>query len=127
MNMILTPQGLPPHKNLYRSDIVTISHSTKYLFATARSNDPKIPGYITAFRLGTVGNIEKQLFISPTSTSGGHSNAISPCPWSDEFLALTDDQEGFIEIYRWKDEFLTRVARCDVKEPGFGMNAIWYD
>ena len=111
---------------MYRSDVVIVSHNGKYLFATARSNDFNITGYISAFRLGKVGNIEKQLFINPTATSGGHSNAIS-LHKNDEFLALTDDQEGFLEIYRWKDEFLARVARCDVKEPGFGMNAIWYD
>ena len=65
--------------------------------------------------------------MNPTPTSGGHSNAISPCDWSDEWLALTDDQEGFVEIYRWHEEFLGRVAHLDIKEPGFGMNAIWYD
>ncbi len=119
--------GLNYQKKLYRSDVVFLSHTGKYLFATARSNDFKIPGYIAAFRLGTEGNIERQLCLNPTSTSGGHSNAISPCDWSDEWYALTDDQEGFVEIYRWQDEFLGRVARCDIPDPGFGMNAIWYD
>jgi carboxy-cis,cis-muconate cyclase len=52
---------------------------------------------------------------------------VSPCDFSDEWLALTDDQEGFVEIYRFKDEFLSRVAHLDIKEPGFGMNAIWFD
>lgn len=124
---IADQSGLPPAKKMYRSDVVFVNHSGNYLFATARSNDFGVTGYISAFRLGPVGNIEKQLFINPTPTSGGHSNAVSPCDWSDEFLALTDDQDGYLEIYRWKDEHLARVARCQVKEPGFGMNAIWYD
>jgi carboxy-cis,cis-muconate cyclase len=52
---------------------------------------------------------------------------VSPCPWSDEWLALTDDEKGGVEIYRWQDEFLARVARLEIGEKGFGMNAIWYD
>ncbi|KAF3388246.1 Carboxy-cis,cis-muconate cyclase [Talaromyces pinophilus] len=122
----LIPPGLPP-RNKYRSDVVFTTKSGKYLFATARSNHNDVHGYISAFRLGPEGNIEKQLFINPTSTSGGHSNAVSPCDWSDEWIALCDDQDGFVEMYRFKDELLARVARCDIPEKGFGMNAIWYD
>ena len=84
-------------------------------------------GYITAFKLGPAGQIERQLFIHPTSTSGGHSNAVSPADFSAEWLALCDDQLGFVEIYRFRNETLARVARVDIPEPGFGMNAIWYD
>lgn len=112
---------------MYRSDVCFLSHSAKYLFATSRSNSFEVTGYIAAFKLGPAGQIERQICLNPTPTSGGHSNAVSPCPWTDEYLALTDDQDGYLEIYRWKDEFLARVARCQVKEPGFGMNAIWYD
>lgn len=86
-----------------------------------------MPGYISAFSLAENGSIERQLFMNPTSSSGGHSNAIVPCPWTDEYIAITDDTVGFIEMYRWQDGFLGRVARCEVTEPGFGMNAIWYD
>ncbi|KUL84231.1 hypothetical protein ZTR_06928 [Talaromyces verruculosus] len=121
----LIPPGLPP-RNKYRSDVVFTTKSGKYLFATARSNHNDVHGYISAFRLGPEGNIEKQLFINPTSTSGGHSNAVSPCDWSDEWIALCDDQDGFVEIYRFKDELLARVARCDIPEKGFGMNAICF-
>ena len=119
--------GIPNPRKMYRSDVVSLSHSGKYLFATSRANAFNLTGYIAAFKLGPKGNIERQICLNPTPTSGGHSNAVSPCDWSDEWLALTDDQEGFLEIYRWKDEFLARVAHVDVKEPGFGMNAIWYD
>lgn len=117
--------GLP--LKMYRGDVVFLSHSKKYLFATTRSNSHDVTGYIAAFELGPKGNIIRQICLNPTPTSGGHSNAVSPCPWSDEWVALTDDQEGFVEIYRWRDEFLGRVAHLDIKEPGFGMNAIWYD
>lgn len=124
----LIPPGMGSfYPKMYRSDVVFLSHSGKYLFATSRSNSPSLTGYIAAFRLTPVGAIDRQICLNPTPTSGGHSNAVSPCPWSDEWLALTDDEKGFVEIYRWHEEFLGRVAHLDIKEPGFGMNAIWYD
>ena len=123
----LVPPGIPNLKKMYRADVVFCSQSGKYLFATARSNSPSLTGYISAFKLGPAGNIERPICMNPTPTSGGHSNAVSPCPWTDEWLALTDDEQGFVEIYRWHEEYLARVAHLDVKEPGFGMNAIWYD
>lgn len=122
----LIPPGIPNPK-MYRSDVSTLSHSGKYLYATSRANSSSLTGYIAAFKLGEAGNIERQICLNPTPTSGGHSNAVSPCDWSDEWIAITDDQEGWLAIYRWNEEFLARVAHCDVKEPGFGMNAIWYD
>ena len=118
---------MKPEEKLFRADVVFLSQSKKYLFATSRSNNFKVTGYITTFKLNTNGTIERLICMNPTPTSGGHSNAISPCPWTDEWLALTDDQEGFVEIYQWHEEFLGRVAHLDIKEPGFGMNAIWYD
>ena len=48
----------------------------------------------------------------------------------DGFYPFYYDQKTgkiLLEIDRWNEEFLARVAHCDVKEPGFGMNAIWYD
>lgn len=122
----LIPPGITNTK-MYRSDVVFLSHSSNYLFATSRANSSSLTGYIATFKLSPVGSIERQICLNPTPTSGGHSNAVSPFPWSDRWLALTDDEKGGIEIYRWHEEFLCRVARLDIPEPGFGMNAIWYD
>ncbi|KAI5293900.1 hypothetical protein KEM52_005039 [Ascosphaera acerosa] len=122
----LIPPGVDPSKK-YRADNCFVTSSGSHLFATARSNHKDVTGYISAFRLSPTGAIEKQLFLNPTPNSGGHSNAVSPCPWSDDWVALTDDQDGWVEMYRWQGEFLARVAHLDIKEPGFGMNAIWYD
>lgn len=124
---LIPPGHADLYPKMYRSDVVFTSSSGAYLFATSRSNSPSLTGYIAAFKLGEGGSIERQICLNPTPTSGGHSNAVSPCPWSDEWLAMCDDEQGFVEVYRWKEEFLGRVARLDVKEPGFGMNAIWYD
>ncbi len=128
----LIPPGIATHdaasgKGLYRSDVCVLDHSGRYLFASARANRFDLTGYIAAFRLRDCGSIEAQICLHPTPTSGGHSNAVAPCDFSSEWLALTDDQEGWVEMYRWKDEFLARVARVRIPEPGFGMNAIWYD
>ncbi|KAL2262088.1 hypothetical protein VTK26DRAFT_2520 [Humicola hyalothermophila] len=128
----LIPPGIPSRdretgKGLYRADVVALTASGRYMFASSRANKFELQGYVAAFRLRDCGSIERQLCLSPTPTSGGHSNAVSPCPWSDEWMAITDDQEGWLEMYRWQDEFLHRVARVRIPEPGFGMNAIWYD
>jgi carboxy-cis,cis-muconate cyclase len=111
----------------YRGDVVVRSCTGRYLFATTRSNTVGVPGWISAYRLTEEGAIESQLCLQATSSSGGHSNAVSPCPWSEEWVALTDDTVGFIEMYRWENEKLSIAARCEVHEPGFGMNAVWLD
>lgn len=122
----LIPPGIPNPK-MYRSDVVFLTQSAKYLFATSRANSFDLTGYIAAFKISESGAIERQICLNPTPTSGGHSNAVSPSPWTDEWLALTDDEKGGVEVYRWHKEFLARVARLEVGEKGFGMNAIWYD
>jgi carboxy-cis,cis-muconate cyclase len=123
----LIPPGIPDRWTMYRADVCAVSRSGKYLFASSRANSFDLTGYIAAFKVAENGSIERQICLNPTPTSGGHSNAVAPCDFSDEWLAITDDQEGWVEIYRWQDELLARVARLRIPEPGFGMNAIWYD
>lgn len=123
----LIPPGIPDRWTQYRADVCALSHSGDYLFASSRANSFDLTGYVAAFKLAPEGFIERQICLNPTPTSGGHSNAVSPSDWCDDWVAITDDQEGWLEIYRWQDEFLARVARVRVPEPGFGMNAIWFD
>lgn len=112
----------------FRGDVAALSFSGKYLFASTRGSTFAVKGYVTALRISDEdGSIEKQVLLEATPTSGGHSNAVSPADWTDEWLAITDDEEGYLEIYRWKDEKLELAAKTQVQEPGFGMNAIWYD
>ncbi|KKF92648.1 Carboxy-cis cis-muconate cyclase [Ceratocystis platani] len=107
----LIPPGIPDRWTMYRADVCAVSFSGKYLFASSRSNSFDLTGYMAAFRLDSNGSIERQICLNPTPTSGGHSNAVAPCDWSDEWVAITDDQEGWVEMYRWQDEFFARVAR----------------
>lgn len=140
----LIPELNRTHKKFakqYRSDVVFLNSSKTVLFATTRSNTlidkpDGLTGYISAFAIGKDGEVEKQIFMQPTPTSGGHSNAVSCCPWDDKWVALTDDDRGGVEMYRWDSESgdlptLGRVARLELpdgeKHNGFGMNAIWYD
>ncbi|TQW08710.1 carboxy-cis,cis-muconate cyclase [Cordyceps javanica] len=126
----LIPPDIPERDRwtMYRGDVCAVSSSGRYLFASTRANSADKTGYLTALELAEAdGRVERQILLRPTPTSGGHSNAVAPSDWSDEWLALTDDEQGWLEVYRWQDESLTRVARVRVPEPGFGMNAIWYD
>ncbi|KAM4063022.1 lactonase, 7-bladed beta-propeller domain-containing protein [Hirsutella rhossiliensis] len=111
----------------YRGDVCALSHSASHLFASTRASDPDRPGYLAAFELSPEGRLERRLLLQPTTTSGGHSNAVSPSDWTDEWLAVVEDQCGFLDIHRWHNHTLERVARVQVSEPGFGMNAIWYN
>lgn len=124
---LVPPALLSKSPRGYRSDTVFLSASTKYLFATSRCNTAGLPGYIYVYELDEAGHVVKQIQELPTSTSGGQANAISPCPWSDEWVALCDQEHGWIEMYRWHDEQLCVTARLRVDSPGFCMNAIWYD
>jgi carboxy-cis,cis-muconate cyclase len=112
--LILPGIAVGANTKMYRADVVFLSSSAKYLFATSRANSFDLTGYISAFKVSETGHIERQICMNPTPTSGGHSNAVSPCPWSDEWLALTDDEKGGVEIYRWHEEFLGWVARLEI-------------
>ncbi|KJZ69172.1 Carboxy-cis,cis-muconate cyclase [Hirsutella minnesotensis 3608] len=112
----------------YRGDVCALSHSATYLFASTRASSLDRPGYLSVFELKPdSGEMLRRVLIDPTSTSGGHSNAVSPSDWCDDWVAVTEDQCGFLDVHRWRHESLERVARIQVPEPGFGMNAIWYD
>jgi carboxy-cis,cis-muconate cyclase len=71
----------------------------------------------------------KQLFITPTTAGGGSSNAITPAFFSDEWMAIADTSNGFVEIWQFSNDTETArpVARADINDGGCCANAIWYD
>jgi carboxy-cis,cis-muconate cyclase len=91
-------------KDIFWSDDVALSASNKFLYATSRNMNGTNPGHISAFSLSKSGAIQKQLFLSPTTTSGGAANAPAPAPWSDRFVALTDTQIGGLEVWEVADK-----------------------
>lgn len=73
------------------------------------------------------GSVEKQNFLSPTTTSGGSANAITANSFSDIYVALTDSSTGFVEIWEMGDggASASAVAHLDLNDGGCCGNAVW--
>lgn len=71
--------------------------------------------------------IDSQLFLTPTLTSGGLANAVTPSDFPDEFLALTDNEVGFVQIWRFDGKNAAIVDTLELDGEGCCANAIWYD
>lgn len=112
----------------YWADEVALSYSNKYLWATNRGRHTNTTGYISAFTLDD-GDIVKQNFLIPTSSSGGFSNILSPSPYTDRFAVLTDNSTGFVEVWELSDDgsSASAVAHLDLDDGGgCCSNAVWY-
>jgi carboxy-cis,cis-muconate cyclase len=104
-----------------------VSPSAKWLWASSRSRTSGTPGYISAFSLSSTGAIEQQLFLTKTSTSGGSANAVAPAFFSDDFVALTDTEERFVQIWQFNGTAASAVAQLSLDDGGCCANAVWYD
>jgi carboxy-cis,cis-muconate cyclase len=70
------------------------------------------------------------------TTGGGGTNHISPAFWSDEYAAMTDFGQGYVQIFKLDGsrdsrdgtEYTTArpVAKVDIADGGCCANAIWY-
>lgn len=119
---------LSSNNDNYWSDDVAVASSGTFLWASSRSRDETLPGYISGYSLSATGAITKQLFLLNTTTSGGSANAVTPAPFSDEFVALTDTQEEFLQIWRYANGTTAEVvARLDLQDGGCCANAVWID
>lgn len=105
-----------------------MSTSGNYLWATSRARPTTDKGYISVFSLGSDGAIIDQLFLSPTTSSGGSANAVTPSEFSDKYVALTDSATGWVEIWALADDGSTAsaVAHLDIVDGGCCANAVWY-
>ncbi|KAK0488436.1 hypothetical protein IW261DRAFT_1439355 [Armillaria novae-zelandiae] len=123
----LLPSGA--NVSTHWADEVQVSANENYLWATTRSRETGETGYLSVLSLSENGSISSQLFITPTTTSGGTANAISPASFSEEFAAITDTSVGFVEIWRLLDDAsnATAVAHIDLIDGGCCANAVWYD
>ncbi|KAK5651329.1 hypothetical protein OQA88_12562 [Cercophora sp. LCS_1] len=111
----------------YWPDEVMLSATGKYLWATNRGKVAGTKGFISAFALKADGEIERQLFIKETATSGGGANAVSPAPWGDEFVALTDAEVGFVEVWGFDGTDAKVVSRVDIVGGRCCATAVWVD
>lgn len=110
----------------YWSDEVALSFSNNYLWATSRARTTTNTGYISAFNLASNGSITSQLFLEPTTSSGGTANSVSPSDFSDKYVALTDSATRFVEIWSFASNgsAASVVAHVDIDDGGCCANAV---
>ncbi|EFX04833.1 polyketide synthase [Grosmannia clavigera kw1407] len=109
----------------YWADEVALSTSSRYLWASNRARSSDSTGYLSAFRLSAGGTVQSQLFLVPTTSSGGAANSVAPSGFSDRFVALTDSSAGFVEIWEMAANGTTAspVAHIDLADGGCCANA----
>ncbi|TVY59276.1 Carboxy-cis,cis-muconate cyclase, partial [Lachnellula cervina] len=110
----------------YWSDEVALSFSNNYLWATSRARSTNSTGYISAFSVASNGSIISQLFLEPTTSSGGTANSVAPSEFSDKYVALTDSATGFVEIWSLASNgsAASVVAHVDIADGGCCANAV---
>lgn len=99
------------------------SGSPRYLYASTRGLQPETKGYVAAYELDQEGRIKgPAVEIYETRTSGGLANAIEPAPAEvsrrlgvgakeeEEFIALTDSEQGWVVILGWNGRRFREVA-----------------
>ncbi|KAH8651426.1 Lactonase, 7-bladed beta-propeller-domain-containing protein [Xylariales sp. PMI_506] len=104
--------------------------SPKYLIAATRSRTVGIPGYVSAFALDEdSGAITEQLFILPTTNSGGSANAVSPAPFSEDYFAITDSGSSFVEVWKigGSENSTTASAVAHLDLASGPSNVVWYN
>lgn len=113
------------------------NNAPRYLYASTRGLDPGTRGYVAAYGLNPDGSIAgPALDIFETRTSGGLANAIEPAPGplveegGDEFIALTDSEQGFVVILafdgsRFREVASTKLVRGDGGEVAAAATAVW--
>ncbi|KAF1929970.1 3-carboxy-cis,cis-mucoante lactonizing enzyme [Didymella exigua CBS 183.55] len=100
--------------------------SPKYLITGTRSRSTSSPGYISAFALdASTGAITEQLFITPSTASGGSANAVSPAPFSEEYFAITDSGSNFVEMWRIADDATSAAAVAHLGLSAGPANVVW--
>ncbi|KAI1408030.1 hypothetical protein F5Y13DRAFT_173407 [Hypoxylon sp. FL1857] len=113
----------------YWADEVALSANSKYLWASNRAHDAGRKGYISAIEVQDSGYLGKQFFLVETTNSGGFANAVTPSPFDDAIVAITDNSTGFIEVWKMDDDKAgaKAVAHLDINDRGgCCANAVWY-
>lgn len=119
----------------YWADEVAVSGSGRYLWATNRGKEGR-KGLISVFELDSKsGEILGQNFLVETSTSGGVANAVAVMNGTDRFVALTDNEVGFVEMWELAADgtMAWPVARLDLADvaensrykSGCCANVVW--
>lgn len=104
-----------------------LSFSKSYLWATSRARQSDQVGYISAFTLSESGSIDSQIFLLPTTSSGGSENAVTPIDFSDQYVALTDSETGFLQVWKFNGKSAEVAATLALEDGGCCANTVWYD
>lgn len=116
----------------YWADEVRVSASgdgrPKYLYASTRGLKKETMGYVAVFKLNVEGDVVGDaLHIWESPTSGGWANAVEPAPMSgnveNEWLALTDSEEGWVFVLGFDGNRIQEVARCKLESESSGAAA----
>lgn len=130
-----------PSRLSYRGDTLRFSQSGHYLYATTRGKTSSIPGFVSVFSVSPDGSLRPEpLDTYETATSGGKANAVEAFPFHSndgdngekDWIALTDDQDGWVWILEWDGVKLLEIAgvRLGEEEEGEGQgvgasHAVW--
>lgn len=106
----------------------TSATSPKYLITGTRSRSTSTTGYISAFALeATTGAITEQLFVTPSTGSGGSANAVSPAPFGEDYFAITDSGSNFVEMWKISEDGKSAVAVAHLGLGAAPANVVWVD
>ncbi|KAJ4361496.1 hypothetical protein N0V95_001833 [Ascochyta clinopodiicola] len=104
----------------------TRATSPKYLITSTRSLLVSDTGYISAFALdAATGAITEQLFITPSTASGGGANAVSPALFSEDYFAITNNGTNFIEMWKISKDGKKAAAIAHLEASNYPANVVW--
>lgn len=108
----------------------------RWLYASTRGLEKGTKGYVAVFELDEQGAMcGPAVEIYETRTSGGLANAVEPAPRAlyeqlgadgsgEEFLALTDSEEGWVVVLGWDGKRFREVAAVRL-EGAEAATAVW--
>ncbi|KAI5477033.1 hypothetical protein MNV49_006909 [Pseudohyphozyma bogoriensis] len=140
---------IPPEKyslrKSFRGDTLRFSQDGRFLYGTTRGMTAATRGYVAVWEiaadgtLGTGSPLAEPVDSFETGTSGGKANAVEAFPFHPEgqaiardWVALTDDQDGWVWILEWDGKKLSEIAGVRLgegeegEEAGVGAShAVW--
>lgn len=111
----------------------------RWLYASTRGLEKETKGYVAAYELDEAGMMRgPAVAIYETRTSGGLANAVEPAPREvyermglpldgegvEEFVALTDSEEGWVVVLGWNGKQFREVAAVRL-EGAMAATAVW--
>ncbi|KAM0788805.1 hypothetical protein ACM66B_002892 [Microbotryomycetes sp. NB124-2] len=133
----IIPKDMSP--SLFWADEVRVSPGKGYLYASTRGLEPETKGWVAVFKLNEQGLCESQepVDLWETPTSGGWANAVEPAPsplsnlgtepasGTQDYLALTDSEQGFVMVLTFDGHEIKELARTKLEGGAGAATAVW--